>query len=110
MKRRRINVVIPVETTEIASSPCPACGATLDRASPLNGVDLPEPGALTVCSRCGELLCLDEELHHRPFTAEKDTELMIKAPRELLILLEMQAAVRSAEKTIVLPARPQPKM
>lgn len=46
----------------IPASPCPCCGARLDGATRVDGPGLrkgiPEPGALTVCLLCGEILVI----------------------------------------------------
>jgi len=65
---------------ETPLTPCPWCGYPLDRATPLEeGGNAPEPGDLSLCFNCAQVLVVTEALGMRQATVEEEAELMADA-------------------------------
>lgn len=70
---------------------CPKCGYTLDACTPIEGLDSPSVGDITICIGCGEFLEFGDHLVVRSLTLDKLYELSIsdsKAYSDLMSLRE----------------------
>lgn len=56
------------EAHRIPDSACPGCGAAMDYATASEGSPQPKPGDPGVCTACGTLIVLDEQLQKRRMT------------------------------------------
>jgi hypothetical protein len=59
----------PDHVTE--SCACLNCGKTLNRATPVNDVDGPYPGAITICVMCGHIMAFADDMSFRELTVEE---------------------------------------
>jgi Zn-finger nucleic acid-binding protein len=71
-----------LQRTRIEPSICPFCGVTLELAT---GRGVPEPGALSVCSECGEVSVFSADLTHRALTRTEIEKIManVKLSRKI---------------------------
>lgn len=96
---------------------CPACGYTIDMASPIKGSQLerPEPGTPTVCFNCVELLRFDDHMRlYKPTfkqleDLDSDTLIEIESARAKLRIFKRMLAAEKEKKGLAkkqaLPSR-----
>jgi len=82
----------------VAPSPCPGCGEILNGASFVGeGADAsPNPGDITVCIGCGEIIAFADDLTLRGLTDEEMIE--IAADPDILAIQRARAAWRQWKK------------
>jgi hypothetical protein len=61
--------------SNVPESKCPHCGEKLTHASPIDGEGGPEPGNISLCCMCGEVLLFDQELRMVPIPEAELAEL-----------------------------------
>jgi hypothetical protein len=83
--------LIPHSTRVSAENKCPACGTKLDAASSHDKIS-PEPGDISVCAECGEILEFDREMIVRRPNAMRME--MIKADGRIMATV---ASVKDAQ-------------
>lgn len=79
------------KTSRTKKSECPQCGCTLDAATPMKGGGKPKKDDLTMCYKCGTILCFKEDLSTRKAT---DTDLMDIEPEDMQTLNKVQKMIR----------------
>lgn len=79
---------------EIPASTCPSCGYRMDRAGNLTGKGAPEPGDLTMCFGCAEVLAFNDDMTHRVVAPEEFLDLPMEVRRMFLRLREVHAKVK----------------
>lgn len=75
---------------------CPACGYLLEAATCLENRS-PEPGDLSICYECTEILCFDFELRAVPATI---TDLMNTGEFKRRAIGQLQAAIRINKRPV----------
>lgn len=79
-------------TMEVNESKCPGCETTLSLATEPGG-HKPEPGDVTICAHCGEILIFDESLH-----VSRPNPVQLEAIKGDGRVMAMSEAVTSAAK------------
>lgn len=57
-----------IATHKTAETRCTACGYSVDLATGVTTEGMPEPGAWSICLRCGHLMAFDDDLQLRNLT------------------------------------------
>lgn len=88
----RDDVAHELATTFLPEDRCPICGYVLDAASPMPGNrrPTPQPGDITLCFGCGEVLWFDAQMKHVRFppervaTLDRETLAIVRAGQEAI--------------------------
>ncbi len=79
----------------VRENSCPSCNYVMDMAGSVDGRPLiPEPGDLSVCIRCGELLRFARGMKLHKMTDFQIKQLRSENPKAFLNLLQAQFLVR----------------
>lgn len=69
---------------------CPSCQHKVNAVTPVSGKGKPAPGDITVCTRCGALMCFSRSLRVRLLT---EPELRKLPQKQLILLRKMQRTI-----------------
>ena len=106
-KNMDIELIPLKETTDLPDSPCPTCKRILNRAS-AEKMAIPEPGDVTLCFRCGEILIFADNMHLRLPTQVELWGLEAQ-PETWEYLKMMQAKFRNAVDAFTIDRRKKTK-
>jgi len=78
-----------LRTTDLDPTPCPACGAQLERAT---GTTLPQPGEVTMCAHCFVYLTFTPRLRLRRLS---DRAWLALPPEQRRLLTRLRDRLRA---------------
>jgi hypothetical protein len=82
-------------TTPPPKSDCPLCGITLNAATGIKPDSRPKPGDLSVCMRCGTLLCWTSAWRLRRLRPAEQAALQRDDPETWVALLQARREVEA---------------
>ena len=85
-------------TTTLKMTPCPRCGKPLDAATCISSHDTPDPGDISICMYCAQLLEYDKGLMLIPLTPAKLDQVEREAPHIYRLVTDAVSAVISMMK------------
>jgi hypothetical protein len=85
-------------TVRTPDNPCPSCGSELNAATGPAGLP-PDPGDISVCYDCGEILTFNDDLTSRKLTAREMIDLQRGLEWPLVERMALKVRARIAAGT-----------